>query len=173
MRVQIKTPETKPWVKKAKKKYPHIDYSKTSIRGERKTSLFTCTIHKREFRQHPSTHMKYGCPYCSGRHMKVSVEEFIRRAKIKHGDKYDYSRVEFNNLNDRIIVGLDGEWYEQIANNHLRSNVNKRTGSKRKDKLTTVPPVWVLAFLTTFYHAQVMCAVAGMYCNLFNFSVLT
>lgn len=51
---------------------------------------------------------------------KLTNDVFIKRAKVKHGDKYDYSKVEYtgthNNL--RIICPEHGE-FEQIAKTHI------------------------------------------------------
>ena len=43
---------------------------------------------------------------------KLTLEEFIKRARIIHGNKYDYSKVEYNgmfnkgrmNLKEQIIM---------------------------------------------------------------------
>ena len=44
----------------------------------------------------------------------LTVEEFIKRAKIVHGDKYDYSKVEYINSNTKvcIICHKHGEFYQ-------------------------------------------------------------
>ena len=60
------------------------------------------------------------CPNCTpiGR-KKVPFEEFLRRAREKHGDKYDYSKVEYKTLKDDItIICPFHEEFTQIAQNH-------------------------------------------------------
>ena len=45
---------------------------------------------------------------------KLSTEEFITRAKEVHGDKYDYSKVEYNqpyNLCEDIMRGFPVHYY--------------------------------------------------------------
>lgn len=52
---------------------------------------------------------------------KITQEEFINRAKLIHGDKYDYSEVNYINSSTKvkIICPIHGG-FEQIPNNHLR-----------------------------------------------------
>lgn len=52
---------------------------------------------------------------------KVAKEEFLRRAKEKHGEKYDYSKVEFQKTADyiTIICPIHGEFTQQVGE-HLR-----------------------------------------------------
>ena len=68
---------------------------------------------------------------------KLTTEEFIKRAKEIHGDKYDYSKAEYKSTRDRvcIICPTHGEFY-QNANHHIRrAGCPKCSGPK---KLTTV-----------------------------------
>lgn len=56
------------------------------------------------FEQRPSSHiMGYGCLRCSGCNKKTS-EEFIYESKTVHGDKYDYSEVEYKNSNSEVVI---------------------------------------------------------------------
>lgn len=52
---------------------------------------------------------------------KLTQEDFIQRAKNVHGDKYDYSEVNYINSSTKvkIICPIHGG-FEQIPNNHLR-----------------------------------------------------
>ena len=51
---------------------------------------------------------------------KHSIKEFIERAKKIHGDKYDYSKVEYvgNKIKVSIICPIHGEFW-QLPNSHL------------------------------------------------------
>ena len=51
---------------------------------------------------------------------KLTTEEFIRKAIEVHGDKYDYSKVEYKNNSTKvtIICPEHGE-FEQVPSNHL------------------------------------------------------
>ena len=52
---------------------------------------------------------------------KLSTEEFTKRAKNIHGDRYDYSLVEYinNHINVRIICNHHETIFRQQPNNHL------------------------------------------------------
>lgn len=58
---------------------------------------------------------------------KLTQEEFIRRAKDVHGNKYDYSKVEFKKTADyiTIICPIHGEFRQQ-AREHLRGRGCKK-----------------------------------------------
>ena len=74
-----------------------------------------------EFWQTPYCHLKgQNCPLCSHRAYKYTTEEFIKRAKEVHGDKYDYSKVEYidNKTKICIICPKHGEFL-QTPNDHL------------------------------------------------------
>ena len=97
------------------------DYSKVNYERIDKKVCIICPIHG-EFWQEPRLHIKgCGCKYCAGKEM--NTEEFIRRAKLKHKDKYDYSKVNFVNsqTNVCIICPEHGEFLQQ-PNNHLQGN---------------------------------------------------
>ena len=51
------------------------------------------------------------------------TEKFITKAQVIHGDKYDYSKVEYKNTNTKvkIVCKIHGEW-EQIPKNHLKGH---------------------------------------------------
>lgn len=52
---------------------------------------------------------------------KLTTEEFIAKARLVHGDKYDYSKAEYTLSNKpvTIICTTHGE-FSQIANDHLQ-----------------------------------------------------
>lgn len=53
----------------------------------------------------------------------MTTNEFINKTKIKHGDKFDYSKTEYisNNSKITIICPIHGE-FNMEPRNHLRSN---------------------------------------------------
>lgn len=63
--------------------------------------------------------MKSGCPKCSQKH-KPTTEEFIKKARLVHGDKYDYSKVEYvRALSPVIITCPEHGDFSQKPNGHL------------------------------------------------------
>ena len=57
------------------------------------------------------------------RYNQLTTEDFIVRAKLKHGDRYDYSLVKYKNMgtNVKIICKKHG-MFEQIAYHHLNNS---------------------------------------------------
>ena len=88
---------------------------------------FICKEHGL-FRQRPHSLLAgYGCQKCgkhgSGRNGRLTKEEFIERAKKIHGDKYDYSKVNYINASTKvcIICPEHGEFW-QTAGEHFRGS---------------------------------------------------
>lgn len=51
---------------------------------------------------------------------KLTTEEFVKKAKLTHGDKYDYSLVDYKNSQSKIrIICLEHGEFEQTPNNHI------------------------------------------------------
>lgn len=117
---------TQEFIEKARKIHgDKYDYSKVNYINNHTNITIICSIHG-EFDQLPLNHLKgEGCYECgrvrTGDSKRVSVEESIRKAKIIHGDFYDYSKVTYNKVADKvtIICPIHGK-FEQTMNNHLR-----------------------------------------------------
>ena len=79
------------------------DYSNVKYVNSKTKVLIICPIHG-EFWQTPDKHLnaKEGCPKCLGK--GLTREEFIKKAKEIHGDKYDYSKVKYVNGQTKICV---------------------------------------------------------------------
>ena len=77
---------------------------------------------------------KEKCPRCS---RKLTTEEFIKKAKEIHGNKYDYSLVDYNGSekNIKIICSKHGV-FEQTPHQHLkRSGCQKCLASRGENKI--------------------------------------
>ena len=97
------------------------DYSQVIYNGAHPKIKIVCPIHG-EFEQTPTNHInhKQGCPLC-GKELRTSTKEtFITKANQVHGDKYDYSLVEYKNNYTpvKIVCRLHGE-FEQKPNKHI------------------------------------------------------
>lgn len=98
------------------------DYSKIEYVNCKTKVCIICQKHG-EFWQTPKAHLTgQGCPKCSG-HAKLTTEEFIHKAKEVHGDRYDYSKVEYMNPHTKvcIICPEHGE-IRLLPFDHLRGN---------------------------------------------------
>ena len=95
------------------------DYSKVEYVNSRTKICIICLEHG-EFWQIPNSHLEgRGCPSC-GNAKKLTIEEFIQKARVIHGDKYDYSKVEYVNSNTKvcIICPEHGEFWQRPSS-HL------------------------------------------------------
>jgi hypothetical protein len=103
------------------------DYSKVEYTNAHTKVKIVCPIHG-EFEQRPYRHLTGdGCRECSksvvSKKNSLSVIQFIEKAKIKHGDKYDYSKIEYinNKTKVKIICPIHGE-FMQIPDSHLKGS---------------------------------------------------
>jgi len=95
------------------------DYSKVEYVNSNTKVCIICPIHG-EFWQTPNKHlMGRGCPYCA-RNIRKTTEQCIEDFKKIHGDKYDYSLMQYkaNNQKVKIICPIHGE-FEQTPSAHL------------------------------------------------------
>ena len=95
------------------------DYSKTEYVNNHTKVCIICPEHG-EFWQVPSSHLRgIGCGRCGGTGC-LTTEEFIKRAKEVHGNKYDYSECIYSTAHGMvtIICPIHGK-FRQIAHNHL------------------------------------------------------
>jgi len=100
------------------------DYSKVVYSGAHVKVTIGCRDHG-YFDQIPNSHLRgSGCRKCAiearSDNRRSSLEGFITKAKIKHKDKFDYSKVNYiNNLTKVIVIcPMHGE-FEVAPNNHL------------------------------------------------------
>jgi len=96
------------------------DYSLVEYKNNKTKVKIICPIHG-EFEQQPSKHLGGGgCRKCSILYKTLSLSEFIKKSKEMHGDKYDYSLVEYKNsqIKVKIICPIHGI-FNQTPNSHL------------------------------------------------------
>ena len=120
--------DTEYFIELATKKYDgKYDYSKVNYIDSQTKVCIICPEHG-EFWQRPIVHLtsKYGCPTCgiieSNKAITFSLNDFIREARKVHGNKYDYSKVNYINsaTKVKIICPEHGE-FEQTPASHLSS----------------------------------------------------
>ena len=122
---------TEEFIEKAKKKYGNkYDYSDVEYVSAKTKIRITCPIHgKFELSPEKFLNNKYGCYQCSietrSSKRKIGLNNFIKKAKEIHGDKYDYSKVVYVNNRTKvcIICPQHGEFW-QTPDSHLRKNSN-------------------------------------------------
>lgn len=89
------------------------DYSNVEYKNSYTKVCIICPEHGK-FWQLPSNHINgQNCPKCSKRH-RPTTNEWIERAIKVHGNKYDYTKVEYNGNRVKvcIICPEHGEFYQ-------------------------------------------------------------
>ena len=96
--------------KKAYEKFGNrFNYDKCEYKGYETPMLIYCDKHG-YFEQSPNDHLRsrHGCPRCAVDSViskeKYTTEEFIRKAKLKHGDRYTYDHTVYVGSRERVIV---------------------------------------------------------------------
>lgn len=108
------------FIKKAKEVHGEkYDYSQVNYINNKTPVKIYCTYHKEFFEQTAGCHLKgQGCYKC-GKFI-LEKEDFIKKAKEIHGDKYDYSRVKYVNATTQVIIGCSIHgWIKQYPRDHL------------------------------------------------------
>lgn len=116
---------TEQFIKEAKQIHGEkYDYSKTEYYSANKKLTVTCKKHG-DFSIRASSHLAgCGCKKCAieqtANNQRKKLDEFIAEAKNIHGEKYDYSKVEYTNVNKKvcIICPEHGEFW-QTPNAHI------------------------------------------------------
>lgn len=116
---------TEEFIRRAKKVHgDKYDYSKTIYVDWDTPVTITCPIHG-DFKQKVGNHLYgKGCKQCGVKKCStkrlLNTDEFIKKAKEIHGDKYDYSKVEYVNTQTKvcIICPEHGEFWQK-PNKHL------------------------------------------------------
>lgn len=102
----------------------YYDYSKVNYINSEVKVIISCPKHG-EFEQSPVNHARgAGCMQCfrdkPSKNRKTLIS-FINDSKVKHGDKYDYSKVQYitNRIPVTIICNTCNKEFEQDPHSHL------------------------------------------------------
>lgn len=98
----------------------NYDYTLVQYKTGKECVDIKCNTCGKVFQQTPQVHLLgCGCPFCS-KTKPLTTKDFIQRAKLAHGDKYDYSKVEYKNMHTKvcIICPIHGEFWQE-ANVHI------------------------------------------------------
>ena len=120
------------------------DYSRVDYRNSTTKIEIVCLDHG-SFWQWPQNHLTgHNCPVCMSEQSKtrtLSTDEFIERARARHGSRYDYSKTVYTNMQSKveIVCSVHGAFWQR-ALNHVRGNGCPAcarltiTGRPRKDR---------------------------------------
>ena len=149
----LKNSTTEQFIEKAKKvhgdlyDYSLVEYVNTQVKVE-----IICKIHG-VFIQRVSNHFRgSGCKKCAMKNRfnkkTKTLEQFIIRAKEVHGDEFDYSKVEYVNASDKVIVTCSkhGDFlqrpYVHLRNHKCREcTITTRNKDKTKSQETFLEEV--------------------------------
>ena len=132
---------TEDFIRDATEKFgDKFNYSKSIYTGRRNNVCIMCKElitednPNGEFWQKPFVHLASttGMPFIGKRgktyneitdeeKIKIKTKEFIEKAKLVHGDKYEYSKVVYRGVNQKvcIVCPIHGEFW-QMPGNHLK-----------------------------------------------------
>lgn len=121
---------TKDWIIKAKKIHGNrFIYDKTIyLRSTDKVKII-CKLHG-IFQQRASKHLEgSACKKCNIESQRKTTSKFIIDSKSFHGDYYDYSKVKFNSIHDKvkIICPVHGFFYQTPAHHQKGRGCKKCT----------------------------------------------
>lgn len=110
------------FVQKAKLKHgDKYDYSHVNYKNTYTHVNINCKNHG-EFKQFPSSHLQgAGCAQCHSDKLRSNIKNIIFRANVIHGNKYDYSKVNY--INNRTPVEISCKEhgiFKQSFDNHLK-----------------------------------------------------
>lgn len=90
-----------------------FDYSLVEYKRQASPVTLICKEHREQFEQKPMHHFRgfNGCPKCK-KIIPWTKETFIDKAKEVHGDRYDYSKVEWTGIKSKIKIVCNKHDYE-------------------------------------------------------------
>lgn len=97
--------DTKTFIQKARAKHgDRYDYSMVVYQNTNTEVMIGCAEHK-SFAQKPVNHLQgHGCHLCALPTSKASADRFIRKSRAVHGDRYDYSQVEYKGPGHKATI---------------------------------------------------------------------
>lgn len=133
---------TEEFIKQAREVHgDKYDYSQTVYKYAREKVTIICPIHG-PFKQEAYSHKKgHGCDKCANElradNLFLGKEEFVRRAKKSHGDKFGYDKVEYKGVEQSVEIYCNSchSYFWQLPRVHIDSKYACRTcrsASKRE-----------------------------------------
>lgn len=96
------------------------DYSKVEYKDSKTKVCIVCPKHG-EFWQIPSKHLNgSGCRCCRNDKLRLTNEEFIRKANEVHSGKYDYTKTMYSDYHTKVCITCPkhGDFWQEPSN-HL------------------------------------------------------
>jgi len=118
---------TEKFIEKAKIIHSNkYDYSKVNYISSKENVVIICQHHG-VFSQRANNHLLgVGCKKCTQKipiNKKITNVDFINKAILVHGNKYDYSLVEYTNSHNKIKIKCENNHiFEQRPDQHLNGH---------------------------------------------------
>ena len=133
----MKKLSTEEFIKRAKEIHgDKYDYSITNYVNRRTKIKYICPIHGIQ-EQLPENHIKYGCGQCgidkASIKRRVPIENLIKRFNEVHNNKYDYSKMNYVNIDTpiEIICPEHGSFFQSPYDHQRGANCPKCGGRKK------------------------------------------
>ena len=109
-----------------------FDFSESVYRGANKLVTAKCPVHGEVTMRADAFLEGRGCKQCYYDRKRDTVEDFIRKARSVHGDRYDYSKVVYinNDTKVRVICPIHGV-FEVAPGDHLKGNLCPKCSKNR------------------------------------------
>jgi hypothetical protein len=102
---------TEEFIKRARQVHGNaFNYDETDYKGSQEKVRIYCRRHEKFFEVTPRAHVgrKQGCDECRPKNYRqlpdLGIETWIERSKAKHGERFDYSQVNYLNDNEPVQV---------------------------------------------------------------------
>lgn len=125
LRSESQRMSTEAWIERARAvhtDHEHYDYAQVDYQGDRSKVRIVCRYHG-PFEQTAGEHTQgRGCTACGNeakrRGRQKDLAHFVARARAMHGDKYDYSRVNYGSALEKveIVCPKHGAFWQTPAN---------------------------------------------------------
>ena len=132
------------------------DYSLINYKDTRTKIEIVCKKHG-SFFQSPNKHMQgRGCPACgrerTTEHNFLTLDDFIRKAKNVHRDKYDYSKSLYTGADNKLeITCVKHGKFLQTPHNHLKGTNCPSCGAS-----ISKPEIKLKDFIRSFYKGEII-----------------
>lgn len=110
------------FIDKARERHgDRYDYSQSVFVSTREPVVVICRVHGAFTVNRANDHLRgRGCAKCAIDAISDTTESFTEKARVVHGERYDYSRVDHRGANRRVVIicPIHGEWL-QTPGSHI------------------------------------------------------
>jgi len=151
------------------------DYSQVDYVGSRGKVKIICPSHGVFFQRSDSHLSGSGCNKCGRETTSLTEEAFVKKARMVHGERYDYSSLFYNGSGLKVdIICPQHGVFSQVANSHLMgegcpscSGNKKSTTEEFKQKATIVHKgrydYTLLEYINSRIKVKIICTEHGSF----------